>query len=239
MNTNEIFIESCKLPDPLSKEELNKLFNKIQYGSKESINKVLIHNIRLVLYEVSSKFQSADYDKKDLVSIGIFGLFKAIKTYDLSRNVEFSTYAVKCIDNEIKLFFKKNKKYRNTYSLDNICSLDEEKKDLKLEYMISYENDMDILESLEQEELYKAIRKIVMDLQGRDKIIMILYFGFNNNKSYNQNEISKMLKISQSQVSKLISRIVTKIAIILKVNGFIELNVNKVKKLEKKDSVYH
>lgn len=104
MNTEELFLDANDLPKPLSKDELSELFDKIKLGDEEAKNKVIEHNIRLVLYEVTKKFRTVNYDKKDLISIGNVGLIKAVLTFDKSRNMEFATYAVKCIDNEILQF---------------------------------------------------------------------------------------------------------------------------------------
>ena len=106
MNTDELFIDSHKLPQSLPKEEVYKLIKEANKGAKEARDKLVTHNIRLVLYEVTNKFQNVDYDKKDLVSIGNIGLLKAINTYDLSKGFEFATYAIKCINNEIVTFLK-------------------------------------------------------------------------------------------------------------------------------------
>ena len=106
MNTDELFVDSHELPWPLSKEETYKLIQEANEGSKEARDKLVTYNIRLVIYEVIHKFKNVDYDKKDLVSIGNIGLLKAINTYDLSKGFEFSTYAIKCINNEIVTFLK-------------------------------------------------------------------------------------------------------------------------------------
>ena len=112
MNTEELFLDANDLPKPLSKDELSELFDKIKLGDEEAKNKVIEHNIRLVLYEVTKKFRTVNYDKKDLISIGNVGLIKAVLTFDKSRNMEFATYAVKCIDNEILQFLRKLKNFK-------------------------------------------------------------------------------------------------------------------------------
>ena len=122
MNTEELFLDANDLPKPLSKDELSELFDKIKLGDEEAKNKVIEHNIRLVLYEVTKKFRTVNYDKKDLISIGNVGLIKAVLTFDKSRNMEFATYAVKCIDNEILQFLRKLKKLQNIDSLDRTIS---------------------------------------------------------------------------------------------------------------------
>lgn len=106
MNIDEFFRDGHRLPRPLTKDELHQLFKELNEGSQEARNKLIIHNIRLVLYEVTHKFKNVDYDKKDLVSMGNLGLIKAIHTYDISKGFSFSAYATRCIDNEILIFLK-------------------------------------------------------------------------------------------------------------------------------------
>ena len=98
-------------PDPLSKEEEDECVKKAKLGDQEARNKLIEHNIRLVLYEINKKFMTVDYDKKELVSIGISGLFYAINNFSLEKNLEFSTYAIKCIDSKIYLFIKRLKRH--------------------------------------------------------------------------------------------------------------------------------
>ena len=132
MNTDELFIEGHKLPQPLSKEEVYKLIQEANEGSKEARDKLVTHNIRFVLYEVTNKFQKVDYDKKDLVSIGNLGLIKAINTYDLSKGFEFATYATRCIDNEILMFLRKLKKEQAVDSIDRVIFQDKDGSEMKL-----------------------------------------------------------------------------------------------------------
>lgn len=109
MNNYELFIDGYRLPQPLIKDELDKLIKEACSGSKEARDKLIIHNIRLVLHEVTNRFRNIDYDKKDLVSIGSIGLVKAVNTYDKTKEVKFATYAVRCIEKYNFNVFKKSK----------------------------------------------------------------------------------------------------------------------------------
>ena len=142
MNTNELFIDANKLPQPLPKSQVNELLDKVKHGDEDAIKMIIEHNIRLVLYQVNNKFKSVEYDKKDLVSIGNIGLIKAVTTFDKSKNVEFATYATRCIDNEILMFLRKLKKDQKVDSLDKTITHDKEGKELKIEDTISDENDI-------------------------------------------------------------------------------------------------
>lgn len=236
MNTSELFIDGYQLPKPLSKQEVYDLLDKIKQGDEKAIERLASHNIRLVLLEVTGKFSTVEYDKKDLVSIGNVGLMKAITTFDTSKNVEFSTYAMRCIDNEILQFLRKFKKYANDESLDRTISQDKNGNELKIGDILS--DDTDILEEYTDNELHRIIREVVKNLPDRDRKIIILHFGFYNNETHTQKEISKMLSISQPCVSRIISRIVKQVGEILEENGLIELRAkNKPNRISNHNTI--
>lgn len=109
MNYEELFIES-KLLKPLPKKELYSYLEQCKQGNLKTREQIIIHNIRLVLNQIIKKFANTSYDKKELVSIGIIGLVKSVDTFDLDKKFEFTTYAIRCIDNEILMFLRKAKK---------------------------------------------------------------------------------------------------------------------------------
>lgn len=232
MNTDELFVDGHKLPHPLSKEEVFELIQKVNRGSKEARDKLISHNIRLVLYEVTNKFQNVNYDKKDLVSIGNIGLLKAIDTYDLSKEFEFATYAARCIDNEILMFLRKLKKDQNIDSLDRVIFHDKDGSEIRLEDKLS--DNSDLVEDHENKITNNIIREVINELPERDKKIIMLHFGFYNDKVYTQSEIADMFNISQSYVSRLIQKIVKKIGKILESKGVIELH-SKQEKIKRKE----
>lgn len=231
MNTDELFIDANKLPKPLPKSQVNELLDKVKQGDENAIKMIIEHNIRLVLYEVNNRFKSVEYDKKDLVSIGNVGLMKAVTTFDKSKKVEFATYATRCIDNEILMFLRKLKKDQKVDSFDKTITHDKEGKELKIEDTISDETD--IVEDYEKNITYKIIREIVKELPDRDREIIMLHFGFYNNEVHTQKEIADMMSISQSYVSRLITKIVKKIGIQLQNCGVIETTRRTNKKTVK------
>lgn len=220
MNANELFIDINKLPMPLPKDQLYEFLDKVEQGDKDAIRIVVEHNIRLVLYQVNNRFKTVEYDKKDLVSIGNIGLMKSITTFDKSKNINFAAYATRCIDNEILMFLRKLKKDRNVDSLDRIIVQDNQGNEFKLEDTIRDENDM--VENYEKNITYKIIREIVDKLPDRDRKIIVLHFGFDNNKVHTQKEIANMMSVSGATVSKLIKKVVEKIGLQLEKNGVIE-----------------
>ena len=223
MNTDELFIDGYKLPKSLSKQEVYELLKKIKQGDELAREKFVEHNIRLVLYEVTGRFKSVEYDKKDLVSIGNVGLMKAITTFDTSKKVEFATYATRCIDNKILMFLRKLKKDQNVDSLDRTINHDKDGNELKIEDIIIDETD--IVEEYTDNETHQIIRQIVKDLPDRDREIIMLHFGFYNDKTHTQKEIADMMSISRSYVSRLITKIVKKLGQQLQQKGVIELRM--------------
>lgn len=225
MNTDELFIDANQLPKPLSKSQTYELLDKVKQGDEEAKKIIAEHNIRLVLYEVTTRFKYVEYDKKDLVSIGNIGLIKAITTFDKSRKVEFSAYTTRCIDNEILMFLRKIKKDQNVDSLNKQIKHDKEGRELKIEDIIS--DTSNIIDDYEKNITYKSIQEIIKKLPNRDKEIIILRFGFYNNEVHTQEEIANMMSISRSYVSRLIAKIVKRIGQELKKNGIIELRSQK------------
>ena len=117
MYYNELFIED-KLPDPLSQSELYSYFEKMKSGDTKAREIIIKHNIKLVFNQVMKRFCNMPYEKKELISIGLIGLIKSVDTFDISKDRKFSSYAVKCIDNEILMFLRREKKYSKEQSLD-------------------------------------------------------------------------------------------------------------------------
>lgn len=223
MNTEELFIDSHKLPQPLPKQEVYVLLDKIKQDDCKAKEKLIYHNIRLVLSEVTGRFNKVKYDKKDLVSIGIVGLMKAIETFDKSKKVEFSTYATRCIDNEILMFLRKLKRYQNADSMDRIVNYDNDGNKLRMEDIIS--DDTDMVKEYIDNETYGIIREIVKELPDRDRKIIMLYFGFYD-KIYTQKEIGDLLSVDQSYISKLITRILKRLGQKIEEQGLIETGIH-------------
>ncbi len=238
MRIEEIFIDASNLPKPLSKEETRELFINF---NEESRNKLIEHNIRLVLHEINKRFYNLDYDKKDLVSIGIIELIKAVDTYDVSKGYEFSTYAASCIDNKILKLIRDKKRYMNDISFEEVIIGDKDSEDnIKVENILADKNDF--IENIEKKEVLIYLRHLIDGLNERDKKIIMLYFGFYDDKCYTEAEIASITKFSQPQVSRIISKIIKKFIIELQNVGLIELHskipVKKEKIVKKIKSIY-
>ncbi|MBQ3021384.1 MAG: sigma-70 family RNA polymerase sigma factor [Bacilli bacterium] len=200
---SSIFLET-KLPKPLKKEELIHNIKQAQQGSLESRNIVITHNIKLVLNQVIKKFNNTPYESKELVSIGIMGLIKAVDNFNLEKNVSFSAFAITCINNEILMYIRYNKKHLNDTSFNSPIGTDKDGSELMLEDIL--EDDNNDYEIIENKESIIEIRNQVQSLKIRDKKIISLYYGFNN-KRHTQEEIAKLLGFSRTYISRLIVKI--------------------------------
>lgn len=232
MNYDDLFIDS-KLPEPLTQAEIFNYFEKYKSGDTSAREIIIGRNIRLVLNQVLKRFSNAPYDKKELVSIGLIGLVKSVDTFDTSKKLQFSTYAIRCIDNEILMFMRKGKKYVNDSSLDDTLRTDKDGSELKLEDIL-YDEDSDFILDYEEKESHSIIRRLVAELPERDKEIIVLHFGFIDDKPLTQKEIANKLNLSQSYVSRLITKIVKRIGIQLQEQGIIE-TTTKIKSSKPKN----
>ena len=140
---------SDKLPEPLSKEEETEYVLKNMEGDIEAKNKLIEHNLRLVVF-LAKKYENTSVDLEDLVSIGTIGLIKGISTYKLDKNIKLATYASRCIDNEILMFLRKNKRRKTEISFEDSLSYDGEGNELHLEDILGTESDI-VTKGLEEE----------------------------------------------------------------------------------------
>ena len=220
MHTEESMIDYHELPEPLSSTEFIDLITKMNNGEAWARDKIILYNLRLVYFEINSKFNHISYDKNDLVSIGIIGLIKAVDSYDLNKGFKFATYAVRCIDNEILVFLRQLRKEKHNSSLNSIMFYLKEKEGAKLEEFLY--DDFDLVAENERLETYNLIREVIQTLPERDRQIILLRFGFINDKIYTQKEIAQMLNLSQAQISRLIPKIINKIGTLIVENDIME-----------------
>lgn len=204
MIENNLFIES-KLPPVLTKVQLYEQLKKYQAGDLEARNIVITHNIRLVLNVVNNRFWNTQFDKKELVSIGLIGLIKSVDTFDITKNFEFSTYAARIINNEILMFMRKNKYYIKEDNLSKIIKSSKNGKQFELENILSDEN-IDFVSDYETKETNYEVQNLIELLPDREKEIIKLYFGFYD-RCYTQTEIAIKFNTSQSIISRIIKKI--------------------------------
>ena len=211
---NVFFVGSLdKLPEPLSKEEEIDYVLKSETGSEEARKKLIEHNLRLVVF-LAKKYENTGVDLEDLVSIGSIGLIKAINTFSSDKNIKLATYASRCIDNEILMYLRKNKKVKSEVSIDQALTLDSEGNELHLEDIIGTDKDI-ISKEIEEENDKQVMIKEILSLKPRDREIMILRYGLLGTDEFTQKEVAEKLGISQSYISRIEKKVIKKLKNIL------------------------
>ena len=232
-NSSELFIEG--LPGSLSQEESDKLFKMARQGDKEARNKLILHNVKLVMYEVKKRFGFTGFDVEDLVSVGNIGLIKAVETFDREKGFNFSSYATRCIDNEILMYLNKSRSEKVGTSLDKPVVGGH--NDDEMDIMDTIKDNTDIVNEWLAKERLQIIREAVEKLPEQGREIIKLYFGFYNNKTYTQNEISRILSIPQSEVSKKIKLFLSDLNVTLYNEGVIEKNYFENRSRNKRERI--
>ena len=209
--TTEVFFvgSADKLPEPLSKEDEIFYVTKSMEGDEFARAKLIEHNLRLVVF-LAKKYENTKVDLEDLVSIGTIGLIKGVNTYKLDKNIKLATYASRCIDNEILMYLRKNKKRKGEVSFEDSLSYDSEGNELHLEDILGTEPDI-VTKGLEEETDKKLLYKEIDALNKRDKEIMVLRYGLYNNKELTQKEVANLLGISQSYISRIEKKVIKRL----------------------------
>ncbi len=195
-------------PEPLSTKEEEDCINKMLNGDKEARNKLIEHNLRLVAHIVK-KYDTKETMTDDLISIGTIGLIKGIDTYNGDKKTKITTYAARCIQNEILMHFRSQKKYGPTVSLNDAIGHDKEGNEINLIDVIKDKN-VDLFETLDLKNNINLLKKYLKLLNKREKEIIIKRYGLNNTKDMTQKEIADELRISRSYVSRIEKRALTK-----------------------------
>ncbi|MBQ2946692.1 MAG: RNA polymerase sporulation sigma factor SigK [Bacilli bacterium] len=200
-----------KLPEPLAKEDEVKYVELSMAGDEFARNKLIEHNLRLVVF-LAKKYENTGVDLEDLVSIGTIGLIKGVNTYKLDKNIKLATYASRCIDNEILMFLRKNKRRRGEVSFEDSLSYDSEGNELHLEDILGTADDI-VTRPLEEEIEKKILYQELTKLNDRDKEIMTLRYGLFGKKEMTQKEVALSLGISQSYISRIEKKVISKLKI--------------------------
>lgn len=214
-NSELFFVGSSdKLPGPLSREEEYELVDKASNGDVEARNKLIEHNLRLVVF-LSKKYENTGLDLEDLVSIGSIGLIKGINTYKLDKNIKLATYASRCIDNEILMYLRKNKRRKTEVSFEDSLSYDSEGNELHLEDILGTENDV-VTKGIEHETDKGLLMNELEKLNKRDKQIMVLRYGLFNHEEMTQKDVANLLGISQSYISRIEKKVLKRLKTVVK-----------------------
>ena len=198
---------SQTLPPPLEGEEEEEALKLLSAGDKEIKKKLVERNLRLVVY-IAKKFENTGVGIEDLISIGTIGLMKAINTFNIDKNIKLATYASRCIENEILMFLRKSNKVKGEISIDEPLNQDGDGNELLLSDILG--TDEDITSRHIEDEVDKKLLKESIVKLTREKYIMELRFGFNDREEKTQKEVADMLGISQSYISRLEKKIISK-----------------------------
>ena len=196
-------------PNPLSKEEEEILLKEANLGNNNARNKLIEHNLRLVAHIVK-KYDHRKEDIDDLISIGTIGLIKGVDSYSSKHKTRLTTYAARCIENEILMYFRSNKKNSKNISIDESIGFDKEGNVITILDILKTPNP-DFAIDIYTKESIKLLKKYFKILTNREKEIIIKRYGLNGDKEITQKEIAKKLGISRSYVSRIEKRALTKI----------------------------
>ena len=202
---------TTSFPPPLSQEEEISYFKRMKNGDAEARNELIIRNLRLVAHIIKKYYTNYD-EQEDLISIGTIGLIKAIDTYDVNNGTRFATYAGKCLQNEILMHFRTQKKLSCESSIDEAIEIDKDGNPLTYIDIISVDDN--IIEQIDlkskKEMIEYAVEKL---LDKREKSIIQLRYGLKNTKPLTQREVATKLGISRSYVSRIEKSALEKIRI--------------------------
>lgn len=198
-----------KLPPPLSPEEEGRLIEGYD-GTNRKVRDILItHNLRLVVY-IAKKFDSPGSNIEDLISIGTIGLIKAVNTFRPDKNIKLATYASRCIENEILMHLRKFSGLKNEISIDEPLNVDWDGNELLLSDVLGSDPN-EISSLIESEAEREMLKVLVHNLGEREQIIMKLRFGLSGGGEMTQKDVADHLGISQSYISRLEKRIISKL----------------------------
>lgn len=195
-------------PDPLSKEEEETCLKKAKLGDKNSRNKLIEHNLRLVAHIVK-KYEQNSENTDDLISIGTIGLIKGVDSYSFKHKTRLTTYCARCIENEILMFFRSNKKNSKNISIDEPIGYDKEGNAITFLDILKTPNP-DFALDIHTKDNINLLKKYFKILTDREKEIINKRYGLNNEDELTQKQIAQKLGISRSYVSRIEKRALTK-----------------------------
>ena len=208
-NIVEYLCSGGALPSALSESEEAEILMQMETNEEWAKQQLIEHNLRLVVY-IAKKFEGPDIDVEDLISIGCAGLIKAVNSFKSDKNIKIATYASKCIENEILMYLRKISKYKREVSIDEPLNVDSEGNELNLTDLISddkYVPQDDLDKRVEKQLLWKILNK----LNAREKEIIIMRYGLAGKDEMTQKEVANDLGISQSYISRLEKKILSRI----------------------------
>ena len=198
---------SDSLPPPLSPEEEDELISRIDTHEARCI--LVEHNLRLVAY-IAKRFENTGANIEELISIGTVGLMKAVSTFNKSKSIKLATYASRCIENEILMFLRKSSSLRREISIDEPLSVDWDGNELLLSDILGSDADV-VSKEMEEDEERRLLREAVNELSTRERVIIEMRFGLLDGEEMTQKEVADALGISQSYISRIEKRIMSRL----------------------------
>ena len=206
---SELFFISAETTYCRLREEEKRLLQEYAAGSQEARSILIERNLRLVVY-IAKKFENAGVNVEDLISIGTIGLIKAVNTFKMEKNIKLATYASRCIENEILMYLRRTSKLKSEVSLDEPLNVDWDGNELLLSDILGTESDL-VYHRLEDEVNRKLLYGAMTKLEPREKELMEMRFGLRSGREMTQKEVADKLGISQSYISRLEKRIITRL----------------------------
>ena len=197
------------LPPPLKGEQEQLALEELEQGMEEAKHRLIEHNLRLVVY-IARRFESTGIHLEDLISIGTIGLIKAIGTYRRDKNIKLATYASRCIENEILMHIRKISGQRVEVSLDEPINMDYDGNELLLSDILGTDEDV-VTGRLEDDVDLFLLRQALLILSERERQIIHMRFGLEGQQEMTQKEVAEKMGISQSYISRLEKRIMTRL----------------------------
>lgn len=203
------YIKSKSFEIPLSAKEEEKYLTQFFNGDDNARNILIERNLRLVAH-IAKKYENNKDLQEDLISIGTIGLIKAVDSYKQNHKTKLATYASRCIENEILMHLRANKKTNLDVSLNEAIGVDKDGSEIVLEDTIAAKQE-DFIDLIDKKDTLKKFSEYFEILDPREKETLIMHYGLNNTKKYSQKEIAKKLNISRSYVSRLEKRALIKL----------------------------
>ncbi|BDF71014.1 RNA polymerase sporulation sigma factor SigE [Oscillospiraceae bacterium] len=200
---------SDTLPPPLSRDEEAELIHRLDEGDEAVKSQLIERNLRLVVY-IARRFENTGVGIEDLISIGTIGLIKAVSTYKPAKNIKLATYASRCIENEILMHLRKTVNLKSEISFDEPLNTDWDGNELLLSDILGTENDL-VMKPLEADVDRQLLFDAMEKLDGREKQIIVMRFGLDGRPERTQKEVADQLGISQSYISRLEKRIISRL----------------------------
>ncbi|MEG1730346.1 MAG: RNA polymerase sporulation sigma factor SigE, partial [Oscillospiraceae bacterium] len=197
------------LPPPLNKEAEQEAIELLDAGDLEAKQLLIEHNLRLVVY-IARRFENTGVGLEDLISIGTIGLIKAINTFKMDKKIKLATYASRCVENEILMYLRKISSQKTEVSLDEPLNTDWDGNELLLSDVLGSDGE-EISRPLEEDADRRMLMDAVDGLDERERMIIIMRFGLCGSTEYTQKEVADLMGISQSYISRLEKRIISRL----------------------------